>query len=69
MSPRTALVVQRVTPDETVKFSDYRRIDGERVPFRRVIQDALGEATVTVLRVRFNLELAAGAFGAKSPAR
>jgi hypothetical protein len=69
VSPRTALVVQRVTADETVMFSDYRKIDGERVPFRRVIQDALGEATVTVQRARFNVELAAGAFGGERAPR
>jgi hypothetical protein len=63
VSPRTALVVRRETPDETVTFADYRTVDGELVPFRRTIQDALGESVVVVSRVRFNVPAAPGAFG------
>lgn len=69
VSPRTMLVVQRVTPDETVTFGDYRKVDGERVPFRTTIQDALGEATVTARSVRFNVPAPASAFSARKPAR
>jgi hypothetical protein len=55
--------VQRVTPGETVTFRDYRPVDGERVPFRWSIDDALGESTVTVQRVRFNVSAEARDFG------
>ena len=62
MSARTALVVQRVAPGETVTFRDHRTVDGERVPFRWSIDDALGASMVTVQRVRFNVPAGATDF-------
>lgn len=64
VSMRTALVVQRETPGESVTFDDYRPVDGEWVPFRSTIQDALGETSITVQEVRFNTEIPDGTFAA-----
>jgi hypothetical protein len=69
VSSRTALVVQRVTGPETVTFADYRSVDGERVPFRWTVQDALGESTVTVRRVRFDVPAGPDAFGPRATGR
>jgi hypothetical protein len=39
-------------------FSDYRVVDGEKVPFRSVVNDPLtGEAVAMVREVRFNVPL------------
>lgn len=54
VSARTALVIKREAAGQSTTFSDYRPVDGELVPFRRSIQDGLGETTVEVKAVRFN---------------
>jgi hypothetical protein len=38
-------------------FSDYRLVDGERIPFRSTISDALGETTVEVEQARFGVPI------------
>ncbi len=44
-------------------YSDYRTVDGVKIPFRRVITNPLtGEAVETVNRVRFNVPIADSAF-------
>jgi CubicO group peptidase (beta-lactamase class C family) len=62
VSARTALVVTRETPGESVTFDDYRPVDGEWVAFRSAIQDALGETSIEVQDVRFNTEIPDSAF-------
>jgi CubicO group peptidase (beta-lactamase class C family) len=62
VSVRTALVVKRETPGESVTFDDYRPVDGEWVAFRSTIQDALGETSIEVQDVRFNTEIPDAAF-------
>lgn len=62
VSARTARVVQREAEGESMIFDDYRAVDGELVPFRTTIQDALGETTVQVQDVRFNAAIADTAF-------
>lgn len=47
---------------ETVVFSDYRPVDGERIPFRGTISDALGETTVEVEQARFGAPIEDSAF-------
>jgi hypothetical protein len=64
VSSRTALIVQRGTKSETTVFSDYRNVNGELVPFRTTIRDALGEATIEVRSVRFNGAIPPAAFSA-----
>jgi CubicO group peptidase (beta-lactamase class C family) len=64
VSARTALVVKRETHGESVTFDDYRSVDGERVPFRSTIEDALGATTVDVQDVRFNADIPDAAFAA-----
>jgi outer membrane lipoprotein-sorting protein len=60
VSSRTALMVQR----ETATFGDHRNVDGEFVPFRTTIRDALGEMTIEVSDVEFNGSIAPTAFSA-----
>lgn len=64
VSSRTALIVQRRTKSETAVFGDYRNVNGELVPFRTTIRDALGEATIEVRSVRFNGAIPPAAFSA-----
>jgi CubicO group peptidase (beta-lactamase class C family) len=66
VSARTALVVKRETPGESVVFEDYRPVDGEWVAFRSTIQDALGVTSIAVEDVRFNTEIPDAAFLSKS---
>jgi CubicO group peptidase (beta-lactamase class C family) len=64
VSCRTGLIVQRKTKAETATFGDFRNIDGEIVPFHTTIHDALGEATIAVRDVRFNVSTPPTAFSA-----
>jgi CubicO group peptidase (beta-lactamase class C family) len=64
VSVRTALILRRQEGTETFDFSDYRNVDGELVPFRTTIHDALGETTVDVQEVRFNGSIAPEEFSA-----
>jgi hypothetical protein len=49
-------------------FGDHRNIDGELVPFRTTVHDALGESTIVVQDVRFNTAISPHAFGPAKPA-
>src|SRR5262249_15597304 len=62
VSARTSLILKEQTEGETAEFSDHRNIDGEVVPYRTTIHDALGEATIEVQDVKFNVELPPGSF-------
>ena len=62
VSTATGLILQRETEGETVVFSDYRPVDGERLPFRSTITDALGETTVEVEQARFGVSIEDTAF-------
>jgi CubicO group peptidase (beta-lactamase class C family) len=55
VSRKTALITGREKEGETIAFDDYRNIDGELVPFRSTIEDALGTSTIVVDSVRFNV--------------
>jgi CubicO group peptidase (beta-lactamase class C family) len=66
VSTATGLLLKRETEGETVTFSDYRPVDGERLPFRSTISDALGETTVEVEQARFGVAIEDAAF---APAR
>ncbi|HEY3054181.1 MAG TPA: serine hydrolase, partial [Thermoanaerobaculia bacterium] len=64
VSQQTALIVQRESDGETTTFADYRDVDGERIPFRNTISDSLGETTIAVDSVRFNVPIRETAFTA-----
>lgn len=68
VSARTARVLQTESEGKTTTFSDYRDVDGERVPFHTTTQEDLGEVVVDVKQVRFNVDLPAGAFAPRPPA-
>jgi CubicO group peptidase (beta-lactamase class C family) len=57
VSRKTALVTGREKEGETISFDDYRNIDGELVPFRSTIEDALGTSTIVIDSIRFNVPL------------
>jgi hypothetical protein len=65
----SALVLERESEGETVRFADYREADGQRIPFRTTIHDALGETIVEVDRARFGARFAKGTFGARGSLR
>ena len=67
VSVRTSLIVQEQTGGERTVFSDYRNIDGEVLAFRRTIHDALGETTIVVEDVRFNVVVSPQEFGPNVP--
>jgi CubicO group peptidase (beta-lactamase class C family) len=62
VSTSTALILKRETEGETVVFSDYRLVAGERIPFRTTISDALGETTIEVEQARFGVPIEDTAF-------
>jgi hypothetical protein len=62
-------VLQRESGGETLAFSDFRNVDGEVVPHRITSQEALGEVSIDVGQVRFNVPLPPDAFRARKPAR
>jgi CubicO group peptidase (beta-lactamase class C family) len=62
VSTSTGLILKRETEGETIELSDYRLVDGERIPFRSTISDALGETTVEVEQARFGVLIEDTAF-------
>ena len=64
VSTRSALVLRRESDGQSETFGDYRAVDGELLPFRTTIHDALGETTVQVQDARFNSAIPGAAFGA-----
>ena len=67
VSQRTSLIVQRETDGDTTSFSDYRDVDGELLPFHTSIHDSLGETTIDVISVRFNVNIPDTAFRPAAP--
>jgi hypothetical protein len=66
VSQRTYRTLRRVTPADTMDYADYRRVDGELVAFRTVINDALGQSTLMVQSAQFDETIPDSAF---QPAR
>ncbi len=62
VSARTGLVLRRQTDQETTTWSDFRMVDGEAVPHRATIEDSLGETTLELRSIRFNVPIPAVAF-------
>jgi CubicO group peptidase (beta-lactamase class C family) len=57
VSRKSALITGREKEGETIAFDDYRNVDGELVPFRATIEDALGTSTIVIDSVTFNVPL------------
>jgi len=52
----------------TEVFSDYRTVDGVKIPFRRVVSNPLnGETITTVTKVRYNVKLSDSIFRMPAP--
>jgi hypothetical protein len=62
VSSRTWLVLRREADGHTTTCSDFRNIDGEVVPHRAVLDDALGETTFQLQSIRFNAPVPRDAF-------
>jgi CubicO group peptidase (beta-lactamase class C family) len=62
VSKMTGRVLQRQSERTTERFDDFRDVDGEMVAFRRTIQDSLGESTILVDEIRFNVPIVDRAF-------
>ena len=62
LSQTSGLPLQRRGADAIETYGDYRSVDGERVPFRVTIEDALGETNVRVLAARFGVAVPPGSF-------
>lgn len=62
VATRTHRILARESAGERTLYSDYRRVDGELVPFLITTQGALGETITTVVTFRFNKKLPADAF-------
>lgn len=68
VSQHTGLIVQRESEGQAETFADYRDVDGELIPFRATISDALGETTIAIDSVRFNVAIPESAFRANKEA-
>jgi hypothetical protein len=62
VSARTSLILKEQTEGETIVFDDHRNVDGEILPFRTTIQDALGETTVVVRSISFDVDIPPDSF-------
>jgi CubicO group peptidase (beta-lactamase class C family) len=63
ISARTGLVVRRDSNGESTRFSDFRTIDGEVVPFASTTTGPLGDKLLTVKQLRFGVTPPARFFG------
>ncbi len=62
LSQASGLPLERRDPTTAERFGDYRRVDGERLPFRVTVRDPLGETNVRVRSAAFGAAIPAGAF-------
>lgn len=53
VAARTGLVVRRDSAGESTRYTDFRRIDGEIVPFASTTTGPLGDRVLTVKQLRF----------------
>ena len=58
VSVETGRVLRRLIAATSYDYSDYRSVDGEMVPYRITIDDALGKTTIIVDSARFNEAIA-----------
>lgn len=69
VSTRTWLVLRTDKGAEVATFSDFRNVEGVVVPHAIHVQDPLGESTLTLRSLRFDLPLDDAFFKLKPPAR
>jgi hypothetical protein len=65
VSTQTGRVVRRDSAGESIRYSDFRTVDGELVPFASTATGALGDKVLVVKQLRFG----GAARGAMVPAR
>jgi len=53
--------------EQTAELSDYRAVDGVKVPFRIVNSNALQTGTIVLTKVEHNVPLDDAIFSAKAP--
>jgi CubicO group peptidase (beta-lactamase class C family) len=63
VSARTGLIVRREGDGEVASYGDFRRVDGEVIPYRTTVDEALGAVLIELKEVRFGVEFPAGTFG------
>jgi hypothetical protein len=68
VSTRTYLVLKTEKGVEVATYSDFRNVDGVVLPHSIHVQDVLGEITLKLRSVRFDVPLADDAFSLKLPA-
>lgn len=68
VSTRTYLVLRTDHGAEATTFSDFRDVEGIVVPHAIHVQDVLGESTLTLRSLRFDVPLADEVFRLKKPA-
>ncbi len=66
VSQASGRILRRSADTGVTDYADYRSVDGELLPFRSTIHDALGQTTIIVRAARFNGAIPAAAF---APAR
>jgi CubicO group peptidase (beta-lactamase class C family) len=63
VAAQSARIVRRDSGGESTRFSDFRTVDREVVPFTRITTGPLGDKVVTVKQLRFGVKPAAALFG------
>jgi hypothetical protein len=69
VSARTGLILRRAGDGEVATDRDFRRVDGEVVPYRTTVEEVLGEVSIEVKDVRLAVEFPTGTFGRKTALR
>jgi hypothetical protein len=62
VSARTGLIVRREGGAQVTVYEDFRRVDGEVVPFRTNVEGTLGLVSTEIKQVRFGVEFSAETF-------
>jgi CubicO group peptidase (beta-lactamase class C family) len=63
ISARTHLILRRDSDGESTRFSSFRTVDGEVVPFASTTTGPLGDKVLTIKQLRFNITPPARFFG------
>src|SRR6185436_5637575 len=63
VSATTGRVVRRDSGGESTRYSDFRTVDGEVVPFASTASGPLGDRVLAVKQLRFGVALPARTFG------
>jgi hypothetical protein len=57
VSVKNALVLKRESEGQSVVYHDYRELDGEKIPYETIIEDALGETIIKIKSTQFNVRI------------